>query len=201
MTNPTKAINTKRSASSYDADYLKNRDNILAYQKTHKEEIKDYMREYMKSYRLTPQFKETHNNQTTLRQYLTGRLPNSQKAVLKLGMDKVQLAAHFGFTDLTKFSEFVKSREVDHIVGKKWVRDNYPELLPFVYRYYNTQFVPKKGNRSKGAYVDGKNIKVREIVTLMQMDLIKTQVEFSREDIKKMNRLTKEVKLLRAGNN
>lgn len=165
-------ILTDRPKSSYNRRYLMSRDTINAYQDAHKNEIRNYMMLYMRAYRLK-QGKKTLSDHQALRYYLTDMVKYSVSAIKILGINKIDLALMYGYKNPTYFYEYVKSRELDHCISRSWIKSERPELIPYIDRYYNIQFLTLAQNRKKGNYTDMTNPKIKIILNKMEEELQK----------------------------
>ena len=181
-----------RPMGSYSQNYLNNRECIYAYNRTHKNEIRIYMRDYMREYRKRPDFNEVHGARMALRRYLGSTTIISYAAIIKLGATREEIAAKRNMT-VEQMVKMVKNREVDHIVNAAWIMENKPELMPFIHRHYNLQFIERKQNRTKGRWIDKDNPVIQHILCQMQLDLIKSQSRINYKQCMEMKKFSDEV--------
>lgn len=177
-TTPTKL---PRPRSSYSKDYLRNRDTILYYKETHREEIKAYMKEYMREWRKNPSHSLSHRNHVAVKHYLSGNRPTALSAVRMLGCTVEEFAKLQGMA-LTEFQVVVKQNQMDHIIGTRWLSNNRRKLLPYLNRYYNLQFITETENTSKHAFVDVNDQNTKHILTLMELDYFMDKKRLTRND-------------------
>lgn len=149
--------------------YIHMKKNIKSFVSNNRDYIREYNREYQRKLRDDPEQYYILQMRIRLRQYLTGSVKNSPTMERLLGTTRVELAKKYKLTD-AEFKEMVKNNTVDTIVGYSWIKKHQYHLFPYMFRWYNIQFISKKQNQKNHAYIDENNSSISDIVKKMNTE-------------------------------
>ena len=186
----------ERPEGTYSIAYYKSKDRINAWRSNNKEYITKYNREYQRKLRKDPVKYNELKMRIMMRRYLGSELKNSFKTSSAIGMTREQLALSYDMTE-KQFVEMLKTHEIDHIVSASWFNDpKNIHLKPFMYRYYNLQFIPEKTNRNKHKFVDMNDLRVQLVIAMLELDYHNSINKYNAESFYIIQKLSKKAKLL-----
>ena len=175
---------------------MKYKDYIYDWRNNNKQYVTDYNRMYQRKLRKDPVKYNELRMRILIRTYLSGKIKNSFKTISAIGMTREQIAADNGMS-VDQFIEMLKTHEIDHIISSHWF--NKPEnihLKPYMYKHYNLQFIKREKNRHKHKFVDETDLRVRLVLTQLELDYHNSNNKYSEESFEKITKLSKLAKTL-----
>lgn len=191
----TKTI-IERPEGTHSKSYTRYKSYIIDWRKKNKEYVVEYNKLYQRKLRKDPVKYNELRMRIIIRNYLTGRSKNSFKSISAIGMTRSEIAAYNGMTE-AQLMQHIKNCEIDHIISSNWFNNEKNiHLKPFMYKYYNLQFVERLTNRQKHKFVDENDIRVQLVLTRLQLDYYSSINKYNEESYEKIASLSKLAKSL-----